>query len=230
MSRAHRIVIVGGGAGGLELATKLGDSYSADKIAVTLVDKNRTHIWKPKLHEVAAGSMDLADQELDYIAQAHWHHFRFRLGELVGIDREKKEIQVAPYIDESGELVTPTQAIPYDTLVISIGSLTNDFGTQGVEQYAQRLESLGDAKRFHLRLVNACLRAQAQTSALAPHQLKVAIIGAGATGVELAAELHRTTRAIISFGMDRVDPEKDLKVVLIEAAPKSGSRLRQRSY
>ncbi len=220
MSRAHRIVIVGGGAGGLELATKLGDSYSADKIAVTLVDKNRTHIWKPKLHEVAAGSMDLADQELDYIAQAHWHHFRFRLGELVGIDREKKEIQVAPYIDESGELVTPTQAIPYDTLVISIGSLTNDFGTQGVEEYAQRLESLGDAKRFHLRLVNACLRAQAQTSALAPHQLKVAIIGAGATGVELAAELHRTTRAIISFGMDRVDPEKDLKVVLIEAAPK----------
>jgi NADH dehydrogenase len=220
MSRAHRIVIVGGGAGGLELATKLGDSFSADKIAVTLVDKNRTHIWKPKLHEVAAGSMDLADQELDYIAQAHWHHFRFRLGELVGIDREKKEIQVAPYIDESGELVTPTQAIPYDTLVISIGSLTNDFGTQGVEQYAQRLESLGDAKRFHLRLVNACLRAQAQTSALAPHQLKVAIIGAGATGVELAAELHRTTRAIISFGMDRVDPEKDLKVVLIEAAPK----------
>ena len=220
MSRAHRIVIVGGGAGGLELATKLGDNFSADQLVVTLVDKNRTHIWKPKLHEVAAGSMDLADQELDYIAQAHWHHFRFRLGELVGINREKKEIQVAPYIDESGELVTPTQAIPYDTLVISIGSLTNDFGTQGVEQYAQRLESLGDAKRFHLRLVNACLRAQAQTGALAPHQLKVAIIGAGATGVELAAELHRTTRAIISFGMDRVDPEKDLKVVLIEAAPK----------
>ena len=220
MSRAHRIVIVGGGAGGLELATKLGDSSNADKIAVTLIDKNRTHIWKPKLHEVAAGSMDLADQELDYIAQAHWHHFRFRLGELVGIDREKKQIQVAPYIDDSGELVTPMQAIPYDTLVISIGSLTNDFGTQGVEQYAQRLESLGDAKRFHLRLVNACLRAQAQTDSLAPHQLKVAIIGAGATGVELAAELHRTTRAIISFGMDRVDPEKDLKVVLIEAAPK----------
>ena len=220
MSRAHRIVIVGGGAGGLELATKLGDSSGADKIAVTLVDKNRTHIWKPKLHEVAAGSMDLADQELDYIAQAHWHHFRFRLGELVGIDREKKQIQVAPYIDDSGELVTPMQAIPYDTLVISIGSLTNDFGTQGVEQYAQRLESLADAKRFHLRLVNACLRAQAQTDSLAPHQLKVAIIGAGATGVELAAELHRTTRAIISFGMDRVDPEKDLKVVLIEAAPK----------
>ena len=220
MTTVHRIVIVGGGAGGLELATKLGDDSSSNKTSVTLVDKNRTHIWKPKLHEVAAGSMDLADQELDYIAQAHWHHFKFRLGELISIDRERKQIQIAPVIDEAGELVTPIQTIPYDTLIISIGSLTNDFGTQGVVQFAQRLESLADAKRFHLRLVNACLRAQAQVDPLAPHQLKVAIIGAGATGVELAAELHRTTRAIISFGMDRVDPEKDLKVILIEAAPK----------
>ena len=220
MTTVHRIVIVGGGAGGLELATKLGDDSSSNKTSVTLVDKNRTHIWKPKLHEVAAGSMDLADQELDYIAQAHWHHFKFRLGELISIDRERKQIQIAPVIDEAGELVTPIQTIPYDTLIISIGSLTNDFGTQGVAQFAQRLESLADAKRFHLRLVNACLRAQAQIEPLAPHQLKVAIIGAGATGVELAAELHRTTRAIISFGMDRVDPEKDLKVILIEAAPK----------
>ena len=220
MTTVHRMVIVGGGAGGLELATKLGDDSSSNKTSVTLVDKNRTHIWKPKLHEVAAGSMDLADQELDYIAQAHWHHFKFRLGELISIDRERKQIQIAPVIDEAGELVTPIQTIPYDTLIISIGSLTNDFGTQGVAQFAQRLESLADAKRFHLRLVNACLRAQAQVDPLAPHQLKVAIIGAGATGVELAAELHRTTRAIISFGMDRVDPEKDLKVILIEAAPK----------
>lgn len=225
MTQEHRIVIVGGGAGGLELATKLGDRFgsrksASKKVSVILVDKNRTHLWKPKLHEVAAGSMDLADQELDYIAQAHWHHFSFRLGELTGIDRERREIQVAPFYDDSGELVTPQQTIHYDTLIISIGSLTNDFGTPGVQQYAQRLESLADAKRFHLRLINACLRAQAQTQPLASYQLQVVIIGAGATGVELAAELHRTTRAIISFGMDRVDPEKDLKVILIEAAPK----------
>jgi NADH dehydrogenase len=225
MTQEHRIVIVGGGAGGLELATKLGDRFGSKKnlskkVSVILVDKNRTHLWKPKLHEVAAGSMDLADQELDYIAQAHWHHFSFRLGELTGINREKRQIQVASFYDDLGELITPEQTIDYDTLIVSIGSLTNDFGTPGVEQYAQRLESLADAKRFHLRLVNACLRAQAQTQPLAPHQLQVVIIGAGATGVELAAELHRTTRAIISFGMDRVDPEKDLKVILIEAAPK----------
>jgi NADH dehydrogenase len=225
MTKEHRIVIVGGGAGGLELATKLGDRFrsrnsGSKKVSVILVDKNRTHLWKPKLHEVAAGSMDLADQELDYIAQAHWHHFSFRLGELTGIDRINRQIQVAPFYDDAGVLITPQQTIQYDTLIISIGSLTNDFGTPGVEQYAQRLESLVDAKRFHLRLINACLRAQAQTKPLEAHQLQVVIIGAGATGVELAAELHRTTRAIISFGMDRVDPEKDLKVILIEAAPK----------
>lgn len=225
MTKEHRIVIVGGGAGGLELATKLGDRFrsrnsGSKKVSVILVDKNRTHLWKPKLHEVAAGSMDLADQELDYIAQAHWHHFSFRLGELTGIDRVNRQIQVAPFYDDTGVLITPEQTIQYDTLIISIGSLTNDFGTPGVERYAQRLESLVDAKRFHLRLINACLRAQAQTKPLEAHQLQVVIIGAGATGVELAAELHRTTRAIISFGMDRVDPEKDLKVILIEAAPK----------
>ncbi len=223
MSNVHKIVIVGGGAGGLELATKLGNRYgsakpSSQKISITLVDKNRTHIWKPKLHEVAAGIMDLADQELDYIAQAHWHHFAFRIGELIDIDREKKEIRISAFLDDSGELVTPERLIPYDTLIIAIGSLTNDFGTPGVEKYAQRLESLADAKHFHLRMINACLRAQSQVSPLALNQLKVAIIGAGATGVELAAELHRTTRQVISYGMDRVDPDKDMKVILIEAA------------
>ena len=225
MGKVHKIVIVGGGAGGLELATKLGNRYGsakpgAQKIRVTLVDKNRTHIWKPKLHEVAAGIMDLADQELDYIAQAHWHHFAFRIGELIDIDREKKEIRIGPFLDDMGQSVTPERLIPYDTLIIAIGSLTNDFGTPGVEKYAQRLESLADAKRFHLRMINACLRAESQYAPLALNQLKVAIIGAGATGVELAAELHRTTRQVISYGMDRVNPDKDMKVILIEAAPR----------
>ena len=225
MGKVHKIVIVGGGAGGLELATKLGNRYGsakpgAQKISVTLVDKNRTHIWKPKLHEVAAGIMDLADQELDYIAQAHWHHFAFRIGELIDIDREKKEIRIGPFLDDMGQSVTPERLIPYDTLIIAIGSLTNDFGTPGVEKYAQRLESLADAKRFHLRMINACLRAESQYAPLALNQLKVAIIGAGATGVELAAELHRTTRQVISYGMDRVNPDKDMKVILIEAAPR----------
>ena len=215
----HRIVIVGGGAGGLELATRLGDSLGKRKLAeVTLIDKNRTHVWKPKLHEIASGSMDLSAHEVDYLAQAHWHHFRFRIGELTGLDRERREVRVAPYVDDEGREVTPDRVFGYDTLVLALGSLSNDFGTPGVREHALRLESKADAQRFHARMVNACIRAHAQATPLRPEQLHVAIIGAGATGVELAAELHRTTREVVAYGLDRVDAEKDIQVNLIEAA------------
>jgi NADH dehydrogenase len=114
--------------------------------------------------------------------------------------------------------VTPTQYIHYDTLVICIGSLSNDFGTQGVKQHALKLETQHDAKSFHSRMVNACIRAHNQSGVIHNRQLHVAIIGAGATGVELAAELHRTTREVVAFGLDRIDVDKDIKVSLIEAA------------
>ena len=215
----HRVVVVGGGAGGLELATRLGDGLGRKgRVEVTLVDRNRTHIWKPKLHEIAAGSMDLSAHEVDYLAQSHWHGFRYRIGEMVGIDREKRELQVAPCLDEEGREVTPARAFGYDTLVVAVGSQSNDFGTPGVSEHALKLESQADARRFHGRMVNACIRAHAQPQPLRPEQLKVAIIGAGATGVELAAELHHTTREVVAYGLDRVDPEKDIHVTLIEAA------------
>ena len=215
----HKIVIVGGGAGGLELATRLGKAYGrSNKVIVTLVDKNRTHIWKPKLHEIASGSMDFGDHEVDYMAQAHWNHFTFRIGELKGLDRTNKTIDLFPYLDSDGSPVTPIQQIEYDTLVVCVGSLSNDFGTQGVKEFALKLETQHDAKQFHSKMVNACIRAHHQKEVIHKRQLHVAIIGAGATGVELAAELHRTTREVVAFGLDRIDPEKDIKVSLIEAA------------
>ncbi|HEU0062646.1 MAG TPA: NAD(P)/FAD-dependent oxidoreductase [Hyphomicrobiaceae bacterium] len=217
----HRIVVVGGGAGGLELVTRLGDKLGRrGKAAVTLIEKKRTHLWKPLLHEVAAGSMDIGTHELDYLAQAHWHGFRYRIGEMVGVDRERRLVQVAPFSDEDGIIVTERQSVPYDTLVIAIGSLSNDFGTPGAKDYAILLESQDEAERFHRRLVNALIRAHTQAEPLRPEQLQVAIIGAGATGTELAAELHRTMRQLIAFGLDRIDPDKHIKIHLIEAAPR----------
>lgn len=213
----HRVVIVGGGAGGLELATRLGDRMGR-AIDVTLIDRSRTHVWKPKLHEIAAGSMDLAAHEVDYLAQAHWHGFRYRIGEMTGLDRELREVHVAPFFDDDGREVTPQRAFGYDTLVIAVGSQSNDFGTPGVADHAMKLESQADARRFHACMVNACIRVHAQTAPLRPEQLKVAIIGAGATGVELAAALHRTTRQVVAYGLDRVDPDKDIKVTVVEAA------------
>jgi len=162
--------------------------------------------------------MDFGDHEVDYMAQAHWNHFTFRIGELKGLDRTNKTIDLFPYLDSDGSPVTPIQQIEYDTLVVCVGSLSNDFGTQGVKEFALKLETQHDAKQFHSKMVNACIRAHHQKEVIHKRQLHVAIIGAGATGVELAAELHRTTREVVTFGLDRIDPEKDIKVSLIEAA------------
>ena len=215
----HRIVVVGGGAGGLELATALGDRLGKRGLAeVTLVERNRTHVWKPKLHEIAAGSMDLDAHDVDYLAQAHWHHFRYRLGAMTALDRARREVRVGAIVDDEGRPITAPQGIVYDTLVIAVGSESNDFGTPGVAEHALKLETAADAARFHRRLVDAAIRANAQTGPLAPSQLRVAIIGAGATGVELAAELHRTTRELVAYGLDRIDPDRDLRLHLIEAA------------
>jgi NADH dehydrogenase len=217
----HQIVIVGGGAGGLELATRLGDRYGKrGRADVTLIDKARAHLWKPLLHEIAAGTMDLGHHELDFLAQAHWHGFFYRVGALAGIDRERREVQVAPSHGEDHRLVTQARAFRYDTLVIAIGSLTNDFGTPGVAEHALCLDTPEQAKRFHRRLVDACIRAHAQPEPLRPDQLKVAIIGAGATGVELAAELHKSTRELVAYGLDSIEPDRDIHIHLIDAAPR----------
>ncbi|HSQ05815.1 MAG TPA: NAD(P)/FAD-dependent oxidoreductase [Burkholderiales bacterium] len=221
MPNLHRIVIVGGGAGGLELATRLGDTLCRRGEAdVTLVDQFRTHVWKPLLHEIAAGSMNPERDELDYLAQAHWHHFRFQLGRLCGLDRERRVIVVAATSDEDGRELIPKREIPYDTLVIAVGSSTNHFGTPGAEQYAVSLDTAEDAEFFHRHLVNACLRANAQRAPLQPRKLDVAIIGGGATGVELAAELHKSTRELVAYGLDRIDPERDVRLTIIEASPR----------
>ena len=217
----HRIVIVGGGAGGLELATALGDRMAKrGRAHVTLVERARTHFWKPHLHEIAAGSVDLHARATDYLAQSFWHGFRYRIGEMVGLDRARREVHVAPFVDEDGDRVTMARTFGYDTLVLAIGSYTNDFGTPGVPEHAIALETPIQADRFHRRLVNACIRAHAQDTPLRPEQLQVAIIGAGATGVELAAELHKATRTLVSYGLDRIDPERDIKLNLIEAGPR----------
>jgi len=225
----HRVVIVGGGAGGLELATKLGDSLGRrGRAEITLIERARTHFWKPHLHEIAAGSMDIAVYDTDYLAQSHWHCFRYWIGEMTGLDRKRRQVHVAAFTDEDGDRVAPPRTIDYDTLVICIGSRTNDFGTPGAREYAIALDDPVEAERFHRRLVNAYMRAHTQTEPLRPDQLHVAIIGAGATGVELAAELHNTTRTLVSYGLDRIDPDKDMRLIVIEAADRVLPALPQR--
>src|SRR5260221_2855637 len=217
----HRIVVVGGGAGGLELATRLGRRLGKRKRAwITLLDRGRTHIWKPLLHEVASGTMDRNAEAVAYMAQARWHHFRYRIGAMDGLDRANRRIFVPPTFDEDGNEVTPRHVIEYDTLIIAVGSVANYFNTPGAAEHAIALDTEEQAARFHRRMVNACLRANAQTAPLRPGQLHCVIVGAGATGVELAAELHKSMRELAAFGLDRLDFDKSIRLTIIEAGPR----------
>jgi NADH:ubiquinone reductase (H+-translocating) len=218
-NQPHRIVVVGGGAAGLELVTRLGERLGKHGLAdVALIERGRTHLWKPLLHVVAAGSMDPSEHQLSYLAQAHWRHFRYHFGEMVGLDRTAKLVRLGATRDDEGREIAAPRSIPYDTLIVAIGSVTNDFGTPGAAEFAVPLETAEQAVRFHHRLVNAALRAQAQTEPIRAGQLHVAIIGAGATGTELAAELYQSAREMVAYGLDQVDPDRDIRIILVEGA------------
>lgn len=217
--KPFRIIVVGGGAGGLELVTTLGDRYAGrEDVDVTLVDVNHAHLWKPLLHEVAAGTLNSNEDELSYLAQSHWHHFNFRLGALDGVDRAAKTITIAPSTDISGNQYIPARSLRYDLLVLALGSITNDFATPGVAEHCFFLDGRAQADSFHQQLVHNCYAANAQSEPLREGQLHIAIAGAGATGVELAAELHHAVRALVDFGLDRIDPQRDVRIHLIEGA------------
>jgi NADH dehydrogenase len=218
MTLPPRIVVVGGGAGGLELATRLGDRFGrGERAHVTLVDRSRTHLWKPLLHEVAAGSMDMHQHQLDYLAQARWHRFTFALGPLAGLDRKARHVVVDRVCDEDGAEILPERRLPYDMLVIAIGSESNDFGTPGVREHAFTLDTAWQAHLFHRKLVNACFRAN---FAATHERIEIAIVGGGATGVELAAELHNTVRVMAAYGLENFDPERQIHISLLEAGPR----------
>ena len=225
----QRIVIVGGGAGGLELAVRLGHSMGRKKTAqINLIDAVPTHLWKPLLHQVAAGTLDSHADELEYFALARKHHFAFRLGRMDGLARSTKQVHLAPLMDEDGVEILPRQTIPYDILVLALGSQTNDFGTPGAREHCTMLDTPAAAGKFHRLLINSCLRAQAAGKAAGQGRFTVAIIGGGATGVELSAELHMTTKILSTYGLTNFHPEKDLKIVIVDAAPRLLSALPER--
>jgi len=221
-SSLPKIVIVGGGAGGLELATKLGNTVGKKKKAeITLVDQHLTHVWKPLLHEIASGTMDSQTDDVQYLAQANWNHFTFRLGRLFQVDRKKKEIHVAHTIqhpDTDAESDNLYKVIPYDTLIIAVGSTSNDFGIEGIADHCIALDTRSQAEAFHTVLLKRMYLAQTSRENPKNRQLNIAIAGAGATGVELAAELHESTRALVSYGLHKISPDQDINITIIEAA------------
>jgi NADH dehydrogenase len=219
--KPHHIVIVGGGAGGLVLATKLGNRLGRrGRAQITLIDNALTHIWKPLLHEVAVGTMGPHNDDVNYLGHARDHHFAFQPGRMDGLDREKRLVHLAPILDPDGEEVTPAREIAYDTLVIAVGSTSNDFAIPGVAEYCLYLDSYQQADRFQQRLLSICMRAQYEPDRPPGKVLRIAIVGAGATGVELSAEMHKALRHLSDYGLDRIDVTRDVEISLIEAAPR----------
>lgn len=214
LNRARqRVLICGGGAGGLEVAVRLARQ---DNWHVTLADRQATHLWKPLLHEVASGGIDAHAHEVSYLALARWHGFEFMQGALAGLDRANRRITLEAVRDERGEVVIPQREVAYDWLVIAIGGISNDFGIPGVERFALRLDTQQDAEAIRSQLVRACMAANYGGQS-PPPRFEVAIVGGGATGVELAGELRAAARLIVSYGLDRLDPDRFLALTVVNA-------------
>jgi len=220
-TRKTQIVVVGGGAGGLELATRLGAHFGREKFDILLVEKNRTHIWKPLLHEVAAGSLDANLDEVGYRSHGYAWGYRFFYGVMEGVDRDNRQVLIAPILDEDGREIMGRHRIRYDYLVLAVGSVSNDFGTKGVAQHCIFLDSRLQADRFRSKLLDHCLRVSRtlQDDPKADALVRVDIVGGGATGVELAAELYNAASELRHYGLEVFD-ESRLKVTLIEAGPR----------
>lgn len=213
-----RILIVGGGAGGLELATRLGNKLGRKNLAeIVLVDRNKTHIWKPLLHEVATGTLDVEIDQISYRAHAASHGFEFQIGTLTALNRQEQRITLAAVIADNGEVILEERQLNYDYLVLAIGSISNHFNTPGVTENCIFLDSPSQANRFNRRLLDAYLKLN--SPAHPKDKLNIAIVGAGATGVELSAELYHAAAELNLYGFADLRHER-LNIHLIEAGPR----------
>lgn len=211
----YDIVIVGGGAGGLELASRLGRKLGGrkGKCRVLLIDRSSFHIWKPTLHEVAAGTLDVHQEGISYSILGRSNGFNFLLGDLATFDPVGKRLTLKAIHGEGGQVLAPERAITFTYGVLAVGSGSNLFGTPGAE-LAHLLERTEDAEAFHARLLAAFTRASFSADKI----MRVAIVGGGATGVELSAELIEAHRELLDSLGD--EQRFRLDITVVEAAPR----------
>lgn len=209
----HKILIIGGGVAGVELASVLARREGRHGLQVTLVDRDSAHIWKPMLHTIAAGTRNLSAQQTTYIAQARLAGFSYQPGELHGLDRSRKVVKLGPLYAPDGRVLIDARELPYDTLIVAIGSRANDFGTPGVAEHCRCIDSRTQADAFNQELRLRMMQCMAQQQ-----DLPIAIVGGGATGVELAAELIQFVESAVGYGATGL--RERLSVTLIESGPR----------
>lgn len=199
---AQRVVIVGGGFGGLRLAKVLAD----DPVEVTLVDRRNHHTFQPLLYQVATAMLDPAA-----IARSLRAIFRrqanveVRLGHVTGVDWDAKQVVVA-----EGD------PIPFDVLVLAAGAVTSDYGIEGVAEHAFPLKSPEEALRLRHHVLARFERAVADPVLIDSGELNFVVVGGGPTGVEMAGALVELIDNVVRKDFRSVDVDR-AHVVLIEA-------------
>jgi NADH dehydrogenase len=210
----RRTVIVGGGAGGLEVAVRLARRFDKTEDELVLVDGAAAHLWKPRLHEVAAGLLPAGEDEVSYLGLAQARGFHFHLGLLSRLDPEARVIGLGAVRNSDGGVLLGEREINYDDLVLAFGSKVNDFGIEGVAEHCHMLDSVAQAEAFNRAFLNAAL----QIAEGERKTLSVCIVGAGATGVELSAELWEAAHNLHLYGGLSIGDR--LKLTLVDLAPR----------
>ncbi|ARC54761.1 NADH dehydrogenase [Candidatus Riesia sp. GBBU] len=201
MKTLKKVIVVGGGAGGLKLVTMLGNKLGKKKLAeIILVDKNKTHVWKPLLHEVASGYLDCEKNEISYFVHSKKNHFIFKFGSLLNIDRENKLILLKEIKNKNGKTLVRKRKIFFDILVIATGGISNDFNIPGVKKHCMFLDNLNQAKLFHKKILESFFILSNKKEKL--KKISIAIVGGGATGIELSAELYNLIKYLNKYKFD----------------------------
>lgn len=198
-------VVVGGGAAGLEMVTRLASSFAGKSDhTVTLVEPSSHHLWKPRLHEIAAGTFD---NELDSVAfrlHAACHGYQYVQARMSGLDRANKTITVSTEFSPEQTGLSQQLTLDYDYLVIAVGAISNDFKIPGVSDHCLFLDSASQAEKAWEQMKQMLANGGSH---------RVSIVGAGATGIELAAEWAK-----VSKQLNRYQNGTQLSITLIEAA------------
>jgi len=202
----RRVVIVGGGFGGLTAAKALG---KAD-VDVTLIDRHSHHLFQPLLYQLACGGLSPAECATPIRASVHRNdNVSVLMGEARGLDVERRELVL-----DRGE------RLPYDSLILACGAQTSYFGNDAWCEHCYGLKTLADAVGLRNRIYGAFEMAErASDPAKRERWMTFVVVGGGPTGVELAGELSIITRHTMKGYYKRIDP-KQARVILLDAGPR----------
>ena len=204
------IAVIGAGAAGLPLVCQLSKQLVNSGLArVVLIDEQVNHVWKPRFHELASGVLDESSDFINLPLLAKQRGYCYEQGRVKTVDVKDKSIIVQSVDDESGNTIFPERKISYDYLVVSVGSKTNDYGIPGVEDNCYSLDSYKNAIDLRTRLTNLLVSHRTAGS-----RLRVAVVGGGAAGIELTAEIARMMQSIGGCGSSiNDDPRFRLEIV-----------------